>query len=72
MVTLSVSKESKPLSGHDVSFLMDLGTECNVALGCVQGDRRSTLEFPQCTWQHGTKNWICSTFDLGQRRNQIC
>ena len=30
MVTLSVSKESKPLSGHDVSFLMDTGAECNL------------------------------------------
>lgn len=30
MVTLTVSKESKPLSGHDVSFLMDVGAECNL------------------------------------------
>ena len=30
MVTLSVSKESKPLSGHDVSVLMDTGAECNL------------------------------------------
>ena len=30
MVTLTVSKESKPLSGHDVSFLMDTGAECNL------------------------------------------
>ena len=30
MVTFSVSKESKPLSGHDVSFLMDTGAECNL------------------------------------------
>ena len=30
MVTLAVSKESKPLSGHDVSFLMDTGAECNL------------------------------------------
>lgn len=30
MVTLTVSKESKPLSGHDVSFLMDMGAECNL------------------------------------------
>ena len=44
MVTLTVSKESKPLSGHDVSFL----------IGCLQeGDRRSALKFPQCTRQVG-------------------
>ena len=30
MVTLAVSKESKSLSGHDVSFLMDTGAECNL------------------------------------------
>ena len=30
MVTLTVSKESKPLPGHDVSFLMDTGAECNL------------------------------------------
>ena len=30
MVTLTVSKESKPLSGHDVSFLMDTRAECNL------------------------------------------
>ena len=30
MVTLTVSKESNPLSGHDVSFLMDTGAECNL------------------------------------------
>ena len=30
MVTLTVSKESKPLSDHDVSFLMDTGAECNL------------------------------------------
>ena len=30
MVTLTVSKEPKPLSGHDVSFLMDTGAECNL------------------------------------------
>ena len=29
MATLAVSKESKALSGHDVSFLMDTGAECN-------------------------------------------
>ena len=29
MVTLTVSKESKSLSGRDVSFLMDTGAECN-------------------------------------------
>ena len=51
MVTLTVSKDSKPLPGHDVSFLMDTGAESS-AFGCVQeGDRRSTLEFPQCTRQ---------------------
>ena len=32
MVTLTVSKEPKPLSGHDVSFLMDTGAECNLLL----------------------------------------
>ena len=30
MDTLTVSKESNPLSGHDVSFLMDTGAECNL------------------------------------------
>ena len=30
MVTLTVSKESNPLSVHDVSFLMDTGAECNL------------------------------------------
>ena len=30
MVILTVSKDSKPLSGHDVSFLMDMGAECNL------------------------------------------
>ena len=30
MVILTVSKEPKPLSGHDVSFLMDMGAECNL------------------------------------------
>ena len=30
MVTLTASKESKALSGHDVSFLMDTGAECNL------------------------------------------
>ena len=30
MVTLTVSKEPKPLSGHDVRFLMDTGAECNL------------------------------------------
>ena len=30
MVTLTVSKDSKPLPGHDVSFLMDTGAECNL------------------------------------------
>jgi len=30
MVTLTVSKEPKALSGHDVTFLMDTGAECNL------------------------------------------
>ena len=30
MVTLTVSKEPKPLSGHNVSFLMDTAAECNL------------------------------------------
>ena len=28
-MTLTVTKKSKPISGHDLSFLMDTGAECN-------------------------------------------
>ena len=50
MVTLTVSKEPKALSGHDVTFLMDTGAECSLLpLDVYKRATRFTLEIPQCS-----------------------